>query len=170
MRYIDIMSVNPIYNFLEKNDISFEKFEHPAVYTCEEAEALCPDMPGTSTKNLFLYDSRAGKYFLVIVGYEKRVDLKALQPILGAKKITFGSPEKLKEMLGVEPGSVTLLGLFNDQQNQVQAFFDEEIWQQDLQCHPLVNTATLVIPFEGVKKFLEASGHEYHVIKVPNRI
>lgn len=158
-----------IYQFLQQNDITFERFDHPAVFTCEQAEELCPEMPGTSVKNLFLYDSRAGNYFLVIVGYGKRVDLKALQPLLDAKKLTFGSPEKLQEMLGVEPGSVTLLGLINDHAQQLAVVFDEEIWQQDLQCHPLVNTATLVIPFAGIQKFLAATGHQYKIINVPNR-
>lgn len=159
-----------IYNFLQQNEIAFDRFDHPAVFTCEEAEALCPEMPGTSIKNLFLYDSKGSKYFLVIVGYGKRVDLKALQPLLDAKRLSFASPEKLHHFLGVEPGSVTLLGLMNDKEKSVEVFFDEEIWQQDLQCHPLVNTATLAIPFAGIQKFLAATGHAHKVINVPNRI
>ena len=158
-----------IYTFLDRHGITYERFDHPAVYTCEEAEKLCPDMPGKSIKNLFLRDRDGLRHFLVVVGYEKNVDLNGLKTALGISKLSFASPERLKKCLGVEPGSVTLLGLVNDEAHAVEVILDEAVWGQDLQCHLLVNTATLAIPHEGIKKFLEASGHTYKVLDVPAR-
>lgn len=158
-----------IEQFLQKHGITFERFDHPAVFTCEEAEKL-PAMPGAPTKNLFLYDSRTDAYALVVVGCEKNVDLKSLKTILGWSKISFASAERLKKFLGVEPGSVTILGIINDMEHIVAVYFDTVIAAAaSLQCHPLVNTATLVIDQQGILEFLKATGHTSHVIAVPER-
>lgn len=158
-----------IYNFLEDNKISYQRFDHPAVYTCEEAEKLCPPMPGVSLKNLFLRDNKGERHFLVVVGYEKSVDLKTLKDVLGVSKLGFASPERLQKYLGVEPGSVTILGLVNDLEHNVEVFIDASLWAKDFQAHPLVNTATLVINNEGIRKFFEATGHSYKIIDVPGK-
>jgi Ala-tRNA(Pro) deacylase len=158
-----------IYEFLQKHDIAYEACEHPAVFTCEQAEKLVPPLPGAHTKNLFLKE-RKGKLMLVVIGYEKSVDLKALGKTLEVKDLSFASPEKLKEFLGVEPGSATVLGLLADTENVVQVIIDEKIWNAEaIQCHPLVNTATLVISHEGLETFLRATNHEVNVIDVPSR-
>lgn len=159
-----------IFAFLSDHGISYERFDHPAVFTCEESEALNLDMPGADTKNLFLRDESGERFFLVTVGHKKSADLKALKPLLGAKKLSFGSPEKLKELLGVDPGSVTLLGLLHDADGRVQVIIDEDVWKHDsIQCHPLVNTATLVIPREGMERFFKETRHEFQVLDVPTR-
>ncbi|OGJ48135.1 aminoacyl-tRNA deacylase [Candidatus Peregrinibacteria bacterium RIFOXYB12_FULL_41_12] len=158
-----------IYKFLADHGISYDKFDHPAVYTCEEAERLCPKMPGTPIKNLFLRDKDGKTHFFVAVGYEKSVDLKALKTVLGVDKLSFASPERLQKHLGVEPGSVSLLGLANDIDKSVQVFIDEKLWGQSFQCHPLVNTVTLVISNEGMSKFFQATGHKLNLINVPAR-
>jgi Ala-tRNA(Pro) deacylase len=159
-----------IYTFLDRHVINYQKFEHPAVFTCEEAERLCPPMSGTHTKNLFLRDRKGERHFLVVVGYEKSVDLKALTGVIGTDKLSFASPERLVKYLGVEPGAATLLGLLADTEKKVEVFIDEEIWRADtLLCHPLVNTATLAISHEGIERFFEATGHRAQIIAVPAR-
>jgi len=158
-----------IYGFLENSGISYQRFDHPAVYTCEEAEKLCPAMPGVSLKNLFLRDGKGARHFLVVVGYEKNVDLKILKDVLGVAKLGFASPERLYKYLGVEPGSVTILGLINDTEHAVEVFIDQKLWGKDFQVHPLVNTATLVIGNEGVKKFFEATDHSYKIVEISGR-
>lgn len=160
-----------IYSFLEQHGIHYEKFEHPAVFTCEEAERLCPPMPGAHTKNLFLRDRKGARHFLVTVGYDKQVDLKALTTVLEADKLSFASPERLMKYLGVEPGAATLLGLITDIGHVVEFFIEDVLWKADaLLCHPLVNTATLVIPHVGIERFLDATGHRVHIIPVPARV
>ena len=104
------------------------------------------------------------------MGYDKAVDLGALRDLLGVRKLGFGSPERLQRYLGVDPGSVSLLGLANDTNGDVEVIIDESLWLADaLQCHPLVNTSTLVIPQDGVRRFLEITSHKARVIEVPGR-
>src|SRR4051812_44962222 len=97
--------------FLEKHGIPFTRFDHPAVFTCEQVKALGLNLPGAETKNLFLRDGAGRRHFLLMVGPESMVDLKGLSKVLEAKGLGFGSPERLKGLLGVDPGSVTLLGV-----------------------------------------------------------
>lgn len=163
------MMQNGIYQFLDSHEIDYQLVEHPAVYTVEEAERLVPDMPGMHIKNLLIKDKGAKHLFLLVVGGEKSVDLKALGKLLGVNKLSFASAEQLRENLGVEPGSVTLLGLYNDKAHRVEVVMDEPVWQAEaLQCHPLVNTATLAIFHLGVERFLEATGHKARVLNVPS--
>lgn len=154
-------------HFLNDHGITFERFDHPAVFTCEESEKLDP-MPGTGTKNLFLVDGKKTRTMLVSVEHGRKTDLKALAGILGLRRVSFGSAEHLKASLGVDPGSVTALGLINDPDHHVEFFIDRPIWEAaSVQWHPLVNTATLVIPHADIEKFLAATGHAVQVIDVP---
>ncbi len=157
--------------FLNDHGVPFTRYDHPAVFTCEESALLCPEMPGTHTKNLFLRDRRGTRRILVVVSTEKSADLRGLKEMLHADKLSFASPERLKESLGVEPGSVTLLGLVHDPAHAVEVIIDREIWEADcVVCHPLVNTASLSIPHAGVETFLAATGHVPRVIDVPGRV
>jgi len=159
-----------IYRFLTEHNIHYERHDHPAVFTCEEAERLVPPLAATRTKNLFLRDRKGRRHFLVVVGYEKAVDLKGLTSLLGVKKLGFASPARLERYLGVEPGAVSILGLANDIEQEVEVIIDESLWHAEaLRCHPLVNTSTLVISQDDIRRFLEITGHLVRVLDVPTR-
>ncbi|MDP6744150.1 MAG: prolyl-tRNA synthetase associated domain-containing protein [SAR324 cluster bacterium] len=159
--------VEDIYEFLEANQVEYERHDHEAVFTVEESKKLSPELEGASTKNLFLRDKKGSRHFLVTVPEDKQVDLKALSGKLDCSRLSFASPERLKTHLGIEPGSVSLLALANDNENKVEAFIDQDIWQAEaILCHPLVNTSTLVIPREDMGQFLEKTGHGVKLIEV----
>lgn len=156
------------FDFLDEHRVAYARHDHPAVYTVEEADRLVPDLPGAKTKNLFLRDDKGRRHFLVLVPSEKRVNLKALKEVLGVKRISFGSPERLQKYLGIEPGSVSLLAVYNDGAHKVEVLMDRELWAADtFLFHPLVNTSTLVIKKAGIERFLEATGHDLKVVEVP---
>jgi len=158
-----------IYSFLTTHNIAYERFDHAAVFTCEQANELCPDMPGASIKNLFLYDKKTSSYFLVIVRNGKRVDLKALKNMLDLPTLSFGPEDHLHKYLGVTPGSVTILALVNDFTNMVTVIFDADLKNKALQCHPLINTATLVISADDIKKILSITQHTFDFLDIPER-
>ncbi len=152
--------------FLDRQGIAYQCFDHPPVYTCDEARAVLPkDMPGAETKNLFLRDKKGKRHFLVIAGYDTKVDLKQFADTVGAQGASFASPERLMSHLGVEPGSVTLLALVNDAAHAVELYVDALVWAApSVRAHPLVNTATLILAHDGFEKFLAATGHEARVV------
>lgn len=157
-----------IFEYLDNRGIQYERFEHPPVFTVEESKRVLPRYPGVHTKNLFLRDKKGLRHFLVVVEEDKRVDLKGLSEILGVSRLGFGSAEKLKSHLGVDPGSVTLLGLVFDTERSVELVVDQDIWNAELvQCHPLRNTGTLVVPIQGIRRFFESTGHIASVRAIP---
>lgn len=159
-----------IYEFLHMHAIPYDRYDHHAVYTCEQAD--CLDIPEGSakTKNLFLRDRKARRHILVTVGAAKNVDIKGLEEVLDAKGMSFASPERLMEYLGLTPGSVTILAALNDREGRVEVVVDEELWRCDaMQCHPLVNTSTLVISRNGLERFLSLTGHTPRIVKIPER-
>jgi len=157
-----------IYEFLEQHSIAYEQHDHPPLMTTMDAQKWTPHLPGTSTKNLFLRDKKGMRHFLVVVRDSKQVALKNLSAAIGSSRLSFGSPERLKKYLNILPGSVSLLALSQDQEKHVEVLLDQEIWQaESLQCHPLVNTRTLIISHAGVEKFLEVCGHSFTTLNVP---
>jgi len=157
-----------LYDLLARHGIAYERHDHPAVFTVEEAARLVPELPGAKTKNLFLRDKKGRRHFLVVVPARKRVDIKGLAVKIGAGRLSFASPQRLQTFLGVDPGSVTLLAVVNDPEHLVEVVIDIDTWQSDkFQFHPLVNTATLLIPKADLKKFLAVTGHRPGIIDVP---
>lgn len=155
---------------LQRLGIAFERVDHPPVYTTQEAARLVPPLPGAKAKNLFLRDAHGRQHYLVVVPYAKRADLSQLARALGLRKLTFGSPEELQRLLGVTPGAVSVLGVVCDRDGAVRVVIDAALWQaESLQCHPLVNTATLSVPMPGLRQLLAATGHEPEVLDVPSR-
>jgi Ala-tRNA(Pro) deacylase len=155
-------------DFLRAHGLAFERHEHPAVMTVEESERLVPPLPGAKTKNLFLRDKKGARHFLVTVPHDLPVDLNALGATLGVGRLGFASPERLLAHLGITPGSVSLLALCNDRARAVEFVIDRGLWEAAaVQAHPLVNTATMVIPHADLARFLEATGHAPRVVDVP---
>jgi Ala-tRNA(Pro) deacylase len=156
--------------FLQRHAIEGHRVEHPAVMTVAEAAMWVPEMPGAKAKNLFLREGRTERFLLVVVPYEKRVELAALGRALGRGKLSFGSPEQLLEVLGITPGAVSLLALQNDRPHRAALVIDRMLWQADgLQCHPLVNTATVSLDAAALRRVLQATGHVPEVLDVPAR-
>ena len=87
---------------------------------------------------------------------------------LGTGKLRFASPETMQETLGITPGAVSMLALVNDQAKRVTLVLDQVLSEAEaVQCHPLVNTATLVIEQGELRRFLDAIEHVPQVREVP---
>jgi Ala-tRNA(Pro) deacylase len=158
-----ITSEQEFLAFLDANGFSYQRIEHPAVFTCAEAELHRPDLPATSTKNLFLCDKKARRFFLVVTSCEKNVKLDSLSAQIGVPHLRFASEENLQRRLGVRRGAVTMMGLVNDTHHQVELWIDSGIWQSGhFLSHPLVNTATLVLAKGELERFFTRTGHAAH--------
>jgi Ala-tRNA(Pro) deacylase len=162
-----IATETELLQFLNQNQFLYQRVEHPPVYTCAEADRLRPDMEAVSTKNLFLCDKKGRNFYLAVTGCEKSVDFKQLAVQFGVAKLRFGSEENLGRLLGVSRGAVTMLGLVNDIEHRVELWIDVEIWSgENFMCHPLVNTATLVLSKAVLERFFEITGHSIHSFQV----
>jgi Ala-tRNA(Pro) deacylase len=137
---------------------------HPPVFTVEQAKALRGELPGGHVKNLFLRNKK-GAMWLVVAEEDRRIDLKVLGERIGAGKVSFGSPERLMQYLGVLPGSVTPLGLINDLGHAVQIVIDQALLAHDpINVHPLTNDRTTAISPKDLLAFIEACGHKPQIL------
>ena len=149
--------------FMDANHFAYQRIEHPAVFTCEEADSHHAGIEAVSTKNLFLCNKKGRRFFLVVTSCEKTVNLEGLSSQLGVAHLRFGSEENLMRLLGITRGSVTMMGLANDTSHSVELWIDKDIWQgEKFLCHPLVNTATLVLSKSELIRFLELTNHSAH--------
>ncbi len=147
--------------FMDANQFEYERLEHPAVFTCEEANRYNAGIEAVHTKNLFLCDKKKRHFFLVVTACEKTVRLDSLAARLDVSHLRFASEENLEKFLGVGKGAVTMMGLVNDSDHRVALWIDREIWGGErFLCHPLVNTATLVLSKTELERFFELTGHE----------
>ncbi len=150
-----------IYKVLDEIGVDYLKREHPAVFTCEEADQYYKDVEGGHSKNLFLRNKKGDTHYLVIIESSKKVDLKDLKEKLGESKLSFASEERLMRFLGLEKGSVSPFGLINDTEHEVVVVMDKDLLKYDkLHYHPNVNTATLEVSLDGFRRFLEWCGNE----------
>jgi Ala-tRNA(Pro) deacylase len=151
---------------LEDLGIASETRDHPPVFTVEEARALRGTIPGGHCKNLFLKDEK-GAVWLIVCLEDARVDLKAAPSIIGSKRLTFGKPDLLMEVLGVEPGSVTPFGLINDVEQRTNVVLDKAMMDEELlNYHPLRNDATTTIAARDLLTFIRACGHDPRILAV----
>ena len=144
---------------LKTLNINYEKVEHPAVYTVEEAKEKVPKIDGIGCKNLFLRTQKK-EAFLYTLPEDKQINLKSLSEELGVTRFHFATPETLEEVLGVIPGSVTPLAIVNDTKNLVTVVLDKELQGKKILVHPNRNTATIAIQYEDLIKFIKSENHK----------
>lgn len=149
-----------LFEILDKLEIKYELLEHEAVYTVDEAKELDNMLEGIGCKNLFLTNKK-DKYFLVMIHEDKRANIKEIESLVDCKHLSFGKEEDLKEVLGLEAGSCTPLGIVNDKDNKVVLVFDKDLVDKKILCHPNRNTATLSLEFSDLIKFIEYLEHKY---------
>jgi Ala-tRNA(Pro) deacylase len=161
-------SPQDLFAFLDDLAIAHETVAHPPVFTVEESKALRGQLPGGHTKNLFVRD-RKGRLFLIVALEDSAIDLKRVHEALGAQgRVSFGSAERLIEVWGVEPGSVTPFGAINDRAGLVTVALEARMMNcARLNFHPLVNTRTTGLSSADLVRFLEATGHRPLLVELP---
>jgi Ala-tRNA(Pro) deacylase len=145
---------------LKELGIASTTVEHEAVFTVEQSQSLRDRLPGADTKNLFVVD-RDGRAALVVAKDDSRVDLKLVAKRLGLGRLSFGKPERLLDLLGVTPGSVTPFALINDPEARVIVAVDAALLAfPEVNFHPLENTATTRVATDDFLRFIRACGHQ----------
>jgi Ala-tRNA(Pro) deacylase len=149
-----------LFRRLDTLGIVTQTVRHAAVFTVEEAQAHRGEIAGGHCKNLFLKD-KAGKLWLVVMLESCRLDMMAAQGKLGSARLSFASPDLMRSVLGVEPGSATPFTAINASALQVQVVLEAAMMREaQLNYHPLTNTQTTTIASADLLVFLRAQGHD----------
>lgn len=156
-----------LFAFLDRLGIAHATVTHAPLFTVEQSQALRGTIPGGHTKNLFLKDKKDA-LFLVVAPEDAAIDLKSLHRLLGASgRFSFGSAALMREVLGIEPGSVTPFAALNDAGGRVTVVLDATLMEhRTLNFHPLDNTMTTSIARDDLVGFLRATGHEPRIVAV----
>ena len=152
-----------IYNVLNQLNINYEEVKHKSVCTVQEAINLgiSKIITGIECKNLFVKSKN--NYYLIFVKSSKRVNLKELSKLINETRFSFATIEELKEILNLDIGSVTPLGIINDKDNKVTLLLDKELKSEKVLMHPNINTRTLSLHYNDLLKFIEYTNHKYYI-------
>jgi len=149
---------------LDDLGLNTSTMHHEAVFRVGEGEGIKDQLPGAHTKNLFLKDDK-GQLWLISAEQNTQINLKALPKAIGSGRLSFGSPERLYDALGVTPGSVTALALINDPEHKAIFLLDKVLADTEIvNFHPLTNTATTALSQADFRAFLKSLNRELRIV------
>ena len=150
------------YDFLDSLGVEYERIDHEAAMTMEACTDIDKALGTQMCKNLFLCNRQETQFYLLLMPADKQFKTKDLSAQIGSARLSFASGEHMERLLDITPGSLSLLGLVNDIDNDVQLLIDNDVFFCEyLGCHPCVNTSSLRIKMKDVsEKIIPAMHHE----------
>lgn len=155
------------YDLLDKLQISYERLDHEAIFTIEGCQQIDRLLQIEICKNLFLCNTQRTKFYLLMMPGWKKFKTGEISRQVGSSRLSFAEPEYMERFLDITPGSVSVLGLMNDKENQVQLLIDREVLSghEFIGCHPCINTSSLKIRTRDLLEiFLPYINHSYTLI------
>ena len=155
------------YDLLDQLNIEYDRVDHEAAETMEACEAIDKILePATICKNLFLCNAQKTKFYLLAIRGDKKFKTKDISHQINSSRLSFAPPEFMEKYLDITPGSVSVLGLMNDKENNVQLIVDEDVLKEEyFGCHPCINTSSLKLRTTDVfDTFMQAVNHDYMVV------
>ena len=162
------MNKQEIYSYLKEKNIWHEITEHKAVYNMAELAEIEIPYPEADAKNLFVRDDKKRNYYLITVKGDKRVDLKEFRKANQTRPLSFASEEDLMTLLGLAAGSVTPLGVLNDEERKVTVFLDRDFFDEPglIGVHPNDNTATVWLKAKDLVRLIEEHENTIHIVPI----
>ncbi|PIP86368.1 aminoacyl-tRNA deacylase [Candidatus Campbellbacteria bacterium CG22_combo_CG10-13_8_21_14_all_43_18] len=146
-----------IYQTLDFLRIKYKVYRHRPVFTVKESLLHKDEVPGERSKSLLMRNKNKSAYYLVIISGEKRIDQNELQKNLKESRLSFASPEELRQKLGTTPGSVSPYALINNKEKDVLVLIDEDLLKKErVYFHPETNSKTLETSSRNFKRYLES--------------
>ena len=157
-----------IYDTLDELGITYERAVHDHADTIEECLEVEKVLGAEICKNLLVCNAQKTLYIFVMMPGGKKFLTKLLSKQLGTARLSFASPDALREILGVGPGSVSVLELVNEGAKDVRLVIDEDLLTQDhIGCHPGLNNATLRLKTSDIiEKFIPYTGRSPEYVKL----
>ena len=157
-----------VYDFLDKLGLEYDRTDHghaDHMSDCYEIDAI---LNATICKNLFLCNRQKTQFYLLMMPGDKTFKTKELSHQIGSARLSFASPEDMEKYLDITPGSVSIMGLINDDANAVQLLVDEDVLKGEyVGCHPCINTSSIRIKTDDLFGIvLEAMHHTMRLVKL----
>ena len=157
-----------VYDLLDRLGIEYWRVDHAPAFDMEVCKAIDEALQAIICKNLFLCNRQKTKFYLLMIPGDKVFKTKELSHQIGSSRLSFADPEDMEKYLDITPGSVSVMGLMNDTENEVTLLVDEDVLNSELfGCHPCINTSSLRLKTADVfGPFLSAVHHDYTVVKL----
>lgn len=156
-----------VYDLLDSLNIEYERVDHQPATTMEDCLAIDQVLaPAVICKNLFLCNTQKNKFYLLMIQENKKFKTKDISHQINSARLSFAPTEYMEDFLDITPGSVSVMGLMNDLDHQVQLLVDEDVLNAEyIGCHPCINTSSLKLRVKDVFDiFLKAVDHDYIVV------
>lgn len=150
-------------------DIPYRLVEHDPVHTIADCLAV-PGIDWQTTdiaRNAFLCNRQQTAFYLMLLRHDVPFRTAVVSKALGVSRLSFAPDALLPELLGLEAGAVSPLGLLFDPAGRVSLVLDEGLAAYEyLAMHPCDNTATVILRREDfMDVFLPHTKHEPHWVK-----
>jgi hypothetical protein len=152
-----------VYDLLDRLEIPYARADHAPAETMEVCAAIDEVLNCRICKNLFLCNRQQTAFYLLMMPGDKSFKTKELSAQIDSARLSFAPAEKMVEYLGLFPGSVSVMGLMNDNEHKVQLLVDQDLFRDAyIGCHPCVNTSSLKLRRADIfETFLSAVKHNY---------
>ena len=153
------------YALLDELQIPYVRVDHEHADTIEACEAVEQVLGEKICKNLFLCNRQKTSFYLLCMPPHKAFHTKDLSHQIGSARLSFAPEEQLWDLLHCTPGSATILGLMNDDENRVQLLIDKETYEAEyFSCHPCLCTSTIKLKTSDVKNMLLPKVHHEPIV------
>ena len=158
-----------VYDMLDALGIAYQRVDHEAAMTMEACAAIDEVLEAAMCKNLMLCNRQCTAFYLLLLPGDKPFKTSVLSKQIGSSRLSFAGGEYMERFLDITPGSLSVLGLMNDKQMQVQLLIDEDVLRGEyIGCHPCINTSSLRLKTADVMdKIIPAMGHEPKIVNLP---
>ena len=157
-----------VYDLLDKLGVSYQRIDHEAAMTMEACAAVDEALEATICKNLMLCNRQNTEFYLLLIPGDKPFKTKELSKQIESSRLSFAAPEYMLEFLDITPGSLSVFGLMNDQENRVQLLIDADVLKGEyIGFHPCINTSSLRLKTADlVEKIIPAMGHAPRLVNL----
>ncbi len=154
------------FDCLDQLGIAYTCCSHDTAHTMDDCVIIGDHLGVDICKNLVLTPRNKSAYYLLCIRGDKPFVTKEFSKLIGASRLSFASAEDMEALLGVHPGSASILSLMNDKDHRVQLAVDRDVWESEFfGCHPCDNNMSLKVKTEDIKNiFLPYTGHEVTVV------
>lgn len=149
-----------VFSLLEKLKIDYSYVTNDVVETMEECTRIDKTLDCEVRKSILLTNKKHTTFFLIVMPAKKSLDVKRLEASLGISGLSFAGSEEMVKILGVFPGSLTVLSVISDLDDYVQVILDKEVLNSEyFACNTGINKRHIKIKVNDLSRYLKQVHH-----------
>ncbi len=157
-----------VYGKLNELNISFDRVDNDVVESMEECLEIDKKLGTEIRKTIIVCNEKKTQFYLIVLPSEKRFDSKEFRNKMECSRVSFAKVEDMERVLGVLPGSATVMSVIKDNDNIVQVVIDKEVADEEFfGCNTGANTRHIKIKTKDlIDVILPNLNHEPKIIEL----